>query len=74
MYDAVCLASGGLDSTLCLHLLRERGISTLPVFIDYGQINIRREKAALMAVCKSGRFPKPVEFDFNLSERMFCLG
>lgn len=40
MYDAVCLASGGLDSIVCLHLLRKQGIKALPVFINYGQRNL----------------------------------
>jgi tRNA U34 2-thiouridine synthase MnmA/TrmU len=47
MYDAVCLTSGGLDSMVCLHLLRERGIEALPVFINYGQRNLTREFGAL---------------------------
>lgn len=64
MYDAVCLASGGLDSTLCLHLLRERGLRALPVFINYGQLNYRREWGALGAACRAYKFHKPVKFDF----------
>jgi 7-cyano-7-deazaguanine synthase len=64
MYDAVCLSSGGLDSTLCLHLLRERGVAALPVYINYGQRNHEREWGALSAACNFNRFPKPVRFDF----------
>jgi len=63
MFDVVCLASGGLDSTVCLHLLRERGLHTLPVFINYGQINLVREWGALLAACENGKFPKPIKFD-----------
>jgi|SRR5579859_2050757 len=64
MYDAVCLSSGGLDSTVCLHLLRERGVSALPVYINYGQRNHDREWGALSAACEFNRFPTPVKFDF----------
>jgi 7-cyano-7-deazaguanine synthase len=64
MFDAVCLSSGGLDSTVCLHLLRERGINTLPVYINYGQRNHAREWGALSAACDSNGFPKPLMFDF----------
>jgi 7-cyano-7-deazaguanine synthase len=65
MYDAVCLSSGGLDSTVCLHLLRESGIDALPVYVNYGQRNHVREWAALSAACDFNRFPKPVTFDFS---------
>jgi 7-cyano-7-deazaguanine synthase len=64
MYDAVCLASGGLDSTLCLHLLRERGVSALPVYLNYGQRNHAREWGALAAACAFNRFPEPIQFEF----------
>jgi len=64
MYDVVCLASGGLDSTVCLHLLRERGLHTLPVFINYGQRNFAREWGALLAACENAKFAKPIKFDF----------
>jgi 7-cyano-7-deazaguanine synthase len=65
MYDAVCLASGGLDSTLCLHLLRERGLTALPVYVNYGQRNHSREWASLSAACAVNKFPKPIQFDFR---------
>ena len=65
MYDAICLSSGGLDSTVCLHLLRERGIAALPVYVNYGQINLEREWGALSASCSFYRFPSPVRFDFS---------
>lgn len=59
MYDAVCLASGGLDSIVCLHLLRQQGIKTLPVFINYGQRNLKYEFGALQANLKAAQFPNP---------------
>lgn len=64
MYDAICLSSGGLDSTVCLHLLRESGITALPVYVNYGQINLEREWGALSAACSFHHFPQPVRFDF----------
>lgn len=60
MYDAVCLTSGGLDSLVCLHLLRRQDISALPLFIDYGQRNRKREYASLLSNIKQSRFPNPV--------------
>lgn len=65
MYDAVCLASGGLDSSLCLHLLKQNNISALPVFINYGQLNLDREFSALQRNCRSGKFSQPVYVDLS---------
>src|SRR5689334_13452752 len=39
----VTLVSGGLDSTLMAVLIREEGMSQLPLFIDYGQLARDRE-------------------------------
>jgi 7-cyano-7-deazaguanine synthase len=64
MYDAVCLASGGLDSTLCLHLLRDEGLNVLPVYVNYGQRNYVREWGALEAACAFNNFPEPIHFEF----------
>jgi len=64
MYDAVCLASGGLDSTLCLHLLREQGLQALPVYVNYGQINHSKEWKSLVASCSLNGFHKPIRFEF----------
>lgn len=64
MFDAVCLSSGGLDSTLCLQLMREQSLNALPVFINYGQINHDREWAALVAACSFHKFTDPIRFEF----------
>jgi 7-cyano-7-deazaguanine synthase len=65
VYDAVCLASGGLDSIVCLHLLRRQGIKALPVFINYGQRNLGKELGALLRNLKSAKFPGPVIVDIS---------
>jgi 7-cyano-7-deazaguanine synthase len=65
MYDAICLASGGLDSLVCLHLLRKQGINTLPLFVDYGQQNRDRELASLVANTKQFGFPTPEIIDVS---------
>jgi 7-cyano-7-deazaguanine synthase len=65
MYDAVCLTSGGLDSMVCLHLLRERGIEALPVFINYGQRNLTREFGALAQNLRAAKFPPPQIIDLS---------
>ena len=46
----VCLVSGGVDSTVMLHVLSERN-EVVPLFVDYGQSGVRREKRAAAAAC-----------------------
>ena len=46
-----CLTSGGVDSTVVLHMLSRDG-PVLPLFVDYGQGAARREERAAAAVCR----------------------
>jgi 7-cyano-7-deazaguanine synthase len=74
MYDVVCLTSGGLDSVVCLHLLRQQDLNPLPVFIDYGQRNREREFNALAINLESSGFAKPVVFDVSGFGRVIRSG
>ncbi|PBB22841.1 7-cyano-7-deazaguanine synthase [Mesorhizobium sp. WSM4308] len=65
MRDAVCLASGGLDSNTCLYLLKQNGLEPLPLFIDYGQINAEREFQSLNKACRDLHLGLPVRLDFS---------
>ena len=47
----VCLTSGGVDSTVLLHMLSKSN-SVLPLFVDYGQESVRSEKRAAAAACR----------------------
>jgi 7-cyano-7-deazaguanine synthase len=50
--------------TVCLCMLRERGLIALPVYVNYDQRNLEREWGALLVACTSHGFPEPVRFDF----------
>lgn len=65
MADSVCLASGGLDSTVCLALLKNSGYSPLPLFVNYGQINCTVEFSALEESCDSLKLPYPEVLNLN---------
>jgi 7-cyano-7-deazaguanine synthase len=65
MFDAVCLTSGGLDSVVCLHLLRKQGARTLPLFINYGQRNLKNEFNSLRYNLKSANFAKLEVIDIS---------
>jgi 7-cyano-7-deazaguanine synthase len=72
--DAVCLASGGLDSSTCLHLLIESGHNPLPLFIGYGQLNAEREFAALQLTCEDLSLEPPLRLDFSDFGRLVKSG
>ncbi len=48
----VCLSSGGIDSTVMMHMLLKRGHTLLPLFIDYGQLASDKEWEACQLVCR----------------------
>lgn len=48
--QSIVLLSGGIDSTLCVHLLKNRGDSVRCMFVDFGQSACTREAAAARAV------------------------
>lgn len=49
-YDALLMASGGLDSTVMAYWLKSQGKKVLPLFIDYGQHFLKREYDTLLQV------------------------
>ncbi len=53
MADVLLLSSGGLDSTTVAYWLRQKGISYLPLFFDYGQHCVDTEWATLHSVLPS---------------------
>lgn len=65
MGDAVCLASGGLDSTVCLALVKKSGYRPIPLFVDYGQINRDMEFSALKSAAQYLGLEDPIVLDFH---------
>jgi 7-cyano-7-deazaguanine synthase len=47
----IVLATGGLDSTLCIARLAKWGFIVIPLFFDYGQYPKRLEEESVQAVC-----------------------
>jgi 7-cyano-7-deazaguanine synthase len=72
--DSVCLASGGLDSSACLHLLIQSGHHPLPLFVSYGQLNEEREFDALSLTCENLRLGPPLRLDFSDFGRLVKSG
>jgi 7-cyano-7-deazaguanine synthase len=56
----VVLASGGIDSSVLMLLLRRERVEILPVHINYGQLAEPREWPALKRFCAVTRLPNPI--------------
>jgi len=61
--SVVTLVSGGLDSTVMALLVRGEGVTQAPLFIDYGQRNLRREWAACTSTFRRLGLPRPTRMD-----------
>jgi len=55
----VPLVSGGLDSTVLSALVRQEGLQQFPLFIDYGQLNLEREREACFKNFSALGLPRP---------------
>ena len=48
----VCLASGGIDSTIILFMLKKENHKIFPLYIDYGHKSASMEKKSLEKICE----------------------
>lgn len=55
--DTIVLFSGGLDSTACVHFLRNERRSVRGIFFDYGQSARDQELAAVKRISAEREFP-----------------
>ena len=51
MKKAVCIMSGGMDSTLCATLAKRDGYDIIALHFDYNQRTMNREKRAFNEIC-----------------------
>lgn len=52
MKKALCIISGGMDSTLCAYLAKKEGFELVGLHFDYGQRTMQKERACFEAICK----------------------
>ncbi len=52
MKKALCIISGGMDSTLCAYLARKEGFELVGLHFDYHQRTQEKERACFEAICK----------------------
>lgn len=65
MKTALLLCSGGLDSTTLAYWLQERGVSLMPIFLDYGQHCVEKEWATLNRVLPNQCLSRPERIDVS---------
>lgn len=60
----VCLHSGGLDSAVCLALLAEQGVTSVPVFLNYGQRALTAEIESFERINRQFGLGRSYVFEF----------
>lgn len=52
MKKALCIISGGMDSTTCAYIAKEQGYDLIAVHFDYGQRTEKKERECFLQICK----------------------
>lgn len=65
MKKAVCIMSGGMDSTLCAALAKREGYEIIALHFDYEQRTAARERRAFNDVCDALEVAKRLNLDVS---------
>ena len=65
MKKAVCILSGGMDSTLCSYIAKDSGYDVVAVHFNYGQRTQDRELKAFRDICDSLDTSNTYEIDLD---------
>lgn len=65
MKKAVCIMSGGLDSTLCATIAKQAGYEIIALHFDYDQRTMKREKQAFEEICERLDINKRLNLDVS---------
>jgi len=60
---AICILSGGMDSTLSTYIARNENYDIIPVHFNYGQRTEKRELKAFRDICKELKLENIYEID-----------
>ncbi|RDX35452.1 7-cyano-7-deazaguanine synthase QueC [Arcobacter sp. HD9-500m-PIT-SAG03] len=60
---AICILSGGMDSTLSTYIARNENYNIIPVHFNYGQRTEKRELKAFRDICKELQLENIYEID-----------
>lgn len=62
---ALCIMSGGMDSTLAAYMMREAGYEIVALHFNYGQRTAAKELQAFRAICADLGTGSPYEIDLD---------
>lgn len=52
MKKALCIISGGMDSTLCAYMAKEMGYEIVGLHFDYDQRTMKKERECFLKICE----------------------
>jgi 7-cyano-7-deazaguanine synthase len=70
MKKAVCILSGGMDSTLCSYIAKNGGYDIVAVHFNYGQRTQERELKAFRDICKDLNTSNTYEIDLDFFKQI----
>jgi len=62
---ALCIMSGGMDSTLVAYIMRSRGYEIVALHFNYGQRTLKKELEAYRAICDTLEVSEKYEIDLD---------
>jgi tRNA methyl transferase len=69
---AVCIMSGGMDSTLCATMAIQQGYKVIGLHFDYNQRTMNREKQAFNEICDFLGIAQRVVLDVGFIAKIGC--
>jgi 7-cyano-7-deazaguanine synthase len=65
MKKALCIMSGGMDSTLVAYIMRSRGYEIVALHFSYGQRTVTKELSCFRAICEDLEVSEKYEIDLD---------
>lgn len=65
MKKALCIMSGGMDSTLVAYIMRSRGYEIVALHFNYGQRTVEKERSSFRAICEDLGVAEKYEIDLD---------
>lgn len=65
MKKALCIMSGGMDSTLVAYIMRSRGYEIVALHFNYGQRTVTKELSCFRSICEDLGVSEKYEIDLD---------
>lgn len=67
---AVCIMSGGMDSTLAAYMMQDEGYELIGLHFNYAQRTQEKERSAFHAICKELHISDPYVIDLDFFSQL----